>query len=103
MKLQTKLKFVHWIERLLKIDYTSMAGPLIVEKSIPIQIAQAEHLYTKREYDMVAKEQIRFGLGLALISEIDKINAIEYTEEKYADPYIEGGMKVKAKLLFIVK
>jgi len=102
MKSQTKHKILVFVRKLLKYDETSFPNSFIVETR-KVEIAQAEHLYTKREYDMVAKEQIRFGLGLALISEIDKINAIEYTEEKYADPYIEGGMKVKAKLLFIVK
>ena len=98
MKLQTKLKFVHWIERLLKIDYTSMAGPLIVEKTRDIQTATAWHIYPKWEMKKIDKHQIQFGLNFKLVDALMEHNAIKY---RYIE--VEEGTQVVGEIKFIVE
>ena len=104
MKFETKLKIIHWVEKLLKME--PVAQPLIIREERTIQVARHQHIYGKEELEWIKKHS---SYGYLASHEIARLllkqNAIKFTEEPYLDLYAQEGVtkiRVTAELRFIM-
>ena len=99
MKFKTKLKILHWVEKLIKWNPVDGMRLIITQEKRTIQIARVSHIIPQKEINMIGEDQIKFSLNLPLIDELMTNNAIEYTEEVDLQT---GDVKKTATLKFIM-
>lgn len=91
MKNSTKYKIIQWITKVLK--YQNPIQIPLREQTRKIQEVQTNfHLF---EWD--ANEELEYYVGISIVKELLKMNAIDYKKEQ--DP--QGGFIVTAKVYFI--
>jgi hypothetical protein len=98
MKFLTKLKIVHWVEKQLGLVYAPIP---IYKEERQIQTVRAIQLIPAKEIGIVEETQLKFSIGMELLSELQKTSAIKYTIEKDDLPYSEV-MKFSAELKYIL-
>jgi len=85
MKVETKLKIIRWVKRLLNYEETNKP-PFIIKETRQIQIVRAVQILPEIELKLIDEEQLKFAIGLELLSELQKTPAIKYTIEKDSNP-----------------
>jgi len=95
MKIETKLKILHWVEKLIKWNPTDGMRLIITQEKRTIQIARVCHIIPKREINMISEEQVQFASGMAILSEIEKEKVIQFTREKVDEEHTNVIAKLK--------
>jgi hypothetical protein len=101
MKIETKLKILHWVEKLLRWRATDDMYPIIIKEERQIQLVRADQLIPEKELLMISEDQLKFSIGLELLTELQKTPVIKYTMEKDDVPYSED-VHYKAELKYIL-
>ena len=74
--------------------------PIFIEyKTVKIQIAKSEHIYPKKEINLISEDQIKFGINLPLIDKLQAVGAIKY--DRIVCP--DGSVLVTATINYIIK
>jgi len=101
MKYKTKLKLIRWFKKLIRFDETKQTSHFAKINKYAIKTIVHNQVYSQKDINVLALDQLKYHSNLNLISELDKMNLIKYEKIKY--PYSVKNEEVfRATLTVIV-
>lgn len=80
MKTKIRLKILKWVCKLLRYDSTKDIPLRIEVEYARVKLVKSSHMYSNRELLMIGDDQLKYAHQLSLMSELEKIGAIEYSK-----------------------
>jgi hypothetical protein len=78
MKIELKRSIVSFVKRILNYQEYADKYPFIVVEERKVVVIRNRYKYSNIDIKMMSKAQIKYAAGCNIMSELEKMNAIQY-------------------------